>query len=76
MKRFHKCTCISNDFEAKVAEELGDNIVYATNNVLHTFLKIFPVVKCLPCFSIIADTGKRAENFRVTEVTFLHDFCR
>ena len=33
--------------------------VYDTNNVLHTFLKIFVVVKCLPCFIIIADTGKR-----------------
>ena len=40
-----------------LSRQLGDNIVTVTNNVLHTFLKIFAVVKCLPCFPIIADTG-------------------
>ena len=56
--------------------KLGDNIVTVTKNSFHTFLKIFAVVKCLPCFSIIADTGKLKENFRMTKVTFLHDVCR
>ena len=56
--------------------KLGDNKVTVTNNILHTFLKISAVVKCLPCFSIIADTGKPAENFRMMNVIFLHDFCR
>ena len=46
---------------------LGDNIVNVTNNVLHTFLKIFAVVKMLPCFTIVADTGKLTENFRNDE---------
>ena len=55
--------------------KLGDNIVTVTNNVLHTFLKIFAVVTVLPCFTIIADTGKLTENVRMTKVTFLHDFC-
>ena len=50
-------------------------IVTVTNNVLHTFLKIFAVVKCLPCFQIIADTGKLIKNFRITKGTFLHEFC-
>ena len=46
------------------SKKLGDNIVTVTNNnVIHTFLKIFAVVKCLPCFTIIADTGKLKENF-------------
>ena len=49
---------------------LVDNIVNVTNNVLHTFLKIFAVVKCLPCFTIIADTAKLTENFRMTKVQF------
>ena len=56
--------------------KLGDNIVTVTNNFFHNFLKIFAVVKCLLCFSIIADTGKLKENFRMTKVTFLHDVCR
>ena len=59
--------------------KLGDNIVrpYCYKQLFfHTFFKIFAVVKCLPCFSIIADTGKLKENFRMTKVTFLHDFCR
>ena len=55
--------------------KLGDNIVTVTNNVLHTFLKIFAVVKCLPCFPIIVDTGKLIKNFRITKGTFLHEFC-
>ena len=58
------------------SNKLGDNIVTVTNNVLHTFLKIFAVVKCLPCFTIIADTGKLTEIFRMTHVTLLHGFCR
>ena len=58
------------------SNKLGDNIVIVTNNVLHTFMKIFAIVKYLPCFTIIADTGKFTENFRMTEVAFLHDFCR
>ena len=37
-----------------LSRKLGDNIVTVTNNVLHTFLKIFAVVKCFPCFPIIA----------------------
>ena len=46
----HKFTCIYHDFDATVVKQkLGDNIVTVTNNVLHTFLKIFAVVKCLPC---------------------------
>ena len=44
------------------SKKLGDNIVTDTNNVLHTFLKIFAVVKCLPCFTIIADTGKLSHD--------------
>ena len=58
------------------SNKLGDNIVTVTNNVLHTFLKMFAVVKCFACFTIIADTGKLAGKFRMTKVTFLHDFCR
>ena len=58
-----------------LSRKLGDNIVTVTNNVLHTFLKIFAVVKCLPCFPIIADTGKLIKNFRITKGTFLHEFC-
>ena len=79
MKVFRNFTCINNDFEATVVQQkLGDNIVIVTvtNNVLHTFLTIFAVVKFLPCFTIIADTDKFTENFRMTKVTFLHDFCR
>ena len=34
--------------------KLGDNIATVTNNFFHTFLKNVAVVKCLPCFSIIA----------------------
>ena len=68
-------TCIYHDFDATVVKQkLGDNIVTVTNNVLHTFLKIFAVVKCLPCFPIIADTGTLIKNFRKTKGTFLHDF--
>ena len=61
--------------QKSLRNKLGDNIVTVTNNVLHTFLKFFAVVKVLPCFSIIADTGKLKENFCMTKVTFLHDFC-
>ena len=62
--------------QKSLRNKLGDTIVTVTNNVLHTFLKIFAVVKFLPCFTIIGDTGKLKENFRMTKVTFLHDFCR
>ena len=58
-----------------LSRKLGENIVTVTNNVLHTFLKIFAVVQCLPCFPIIADTGKLIKNFRITKGTFLHKFC-
>ena len=58
-----------------LSRKSGDNIVTVTNNVLHTFLKIFAVVKLLPCFPIIADTGKFIKNFRITKGTFLHEFC-
>ena len=40
-----------------LSRKLGDNVVTVTNNVLHTLLKIFTIVKFLPCFPIIADTG-------------------
>ena len=56
--------------------KLADNIVTVTNNLLHTFLKIFAVVKFFTCFTIIADTGELTENVRMTKVTFLHDFFR
>ena len=76
MNVFQKFTCIYHDFDATVvSRKLGDNIVTVTNNVLHTFLKIFAVVKCLPCFPIIADTGKLIKNCRITKGTFLHEFC-
>ena len=61
--------------EQLLSRKLGDNIVTVKNNVLHTFLKIVAVVKCLPCFTIIADTGKHINNFRITKGTFLHEFC-
>ena len=77
MKVFRNFTRINNDFEATVVQQkLDDNIVTDTNNVLHIFLKIFVGMKCLPCFTIIADTGKLKGNFRMTKVTFLHEFCR
>ena len=38
----------------------------------HTFLKIFAVMSCFPCFTTIGDTGKLTENFRITKVTFLY----
>ena len=41
-----------------ISRKLSDNIVTVTNNVLHTFLKIFAVVKFLLCFPIIAYTGR------------------
>ena len=81
MNVFHNFTCIYHDFDATVvSRKLGDNIVtnsYATvtNNVLHTFLKIFAVVKCLPCFPFNADTGTLIKNFRITKGTYLHEFC-
>ena len=72
----HNFTCIYHDFDATVVKQkLGDNIVTVTNNVLNTFLKIFAVVKCLPCFLIIADTGTLINNFRIRKGTFLHEFC-
>ena len=77
MNVFHNFTCIYHDFDATVvtlSRKFGDNIVTVTNNVLHTFLKIFAIVKFLPCFPIIADTGKLIKNFRITK-PFLHEFC-
>ena len=58
-----------------LSRNVGDNIVTVTNNVLHTFLKIFAVVKNFPCFPVIADTGILIKNFRITKGTFLHEFC-
>ena len=58
MNVLHNFTCIYHDFDATVVKQkLGDTIVTVTNNVLHTYLTIFAVVKCLPCFPSIADTG-------------------
>ena len=72
----HNFTCIYHDFDATVVKQkLGDNIVSVTNNVLHTFLTIFAVVKFLPCFASIADTGTLIKNFRITKGTFLQEFC-
>ena len=78
MKGVHNFTGVSAMIlkQKSLRNKLGDNIVTVTNNVFHTFLKIFAIVKFLPCFSIIAATGKLAENFRMTKVTCLHDFCR
>ena len=71
MNVFHNFTCIYHDFDGTVIKQkLGDNIVTVTNNVLHTFLKIFAVVKFLPCFPIIADTGKLIKNFCIMKGTF------
>ena len=76
MNVLHNFTCIYHDFDATVVKQkLGDNIVTVTNNVLHTFLKIFAVVKFLPCFPIIADTGTLIKNFRITKGTFLTSFA-
>ena len=76
MNVLHNFTCIYHDFDATVVKQkLGDNIVTVTNNVLHTILTIFAVVKFLPCFPIIADTGTLIKNFRITKGTFLHEFC-
>ena len=76
MNVLHNVTCIYHDVDATVVKQtLGDNIVTVTNNVLHTFLKIFAVVKFLPCFPIIDDTGTLIKNFRITKGTFLHEFC-
>ena len=76
MNVLHNFTCIYHDFDATVVKQkLGDNIVTVTNNVLHTFLKIFAVVKLLPYFPIIADTGTLIKNFRITKGTLLHEFC-
>ena len=76
MNVFHNFTCMYHDFDATVvSRKLGDNIVTVTNNVLHTFLKIFAVVKCLPCSPFNADTGTLIKNFRITKGTFLHEFC-
>ena len=72
----HNFTCVYHDIDATVVKQkLGDNIVTVTNNVLHTFLTIFAVVKSLPCFPSIADTGTLIKNFRITKGTFLHEFC-
>ena len=44
--------------------------------VTTTVLKIIAVVSFPPCFTIIDDTDKLMENFRITKLTFLHDSCR
>ena len=76
MNVLHNFTCIYHDFDATVVKQkLGDNIVTVTNNVLHTFLTIFAVVKCLPCLPSIADTGTIIKNVRIAKGTFLHEFC-
>ena len=76
MNVFHNVTCIYHDFDATVvSRKLGDNIVPVTNNVLHTFLKIFAAVKFLPCFPFNADTGTLIKNFHITMGSFLHEFC-
>ena len=54
---------------------LGDNIVTVTNVLTHIF-EDFRSYEFSPCFTIIGDTGKLMENFRITKVTFLHDVCR
>ena len=58
------------------SNKLGDNIVTVTNNVLAHIFEDFRSCEFFPCFTIIGDSGKRMENFRMTKVTFLHDFCR
>ena len=55
---------------------LGDNIVTVTNNVLTHICEDFRSYEFSPCFTIIGDTGKLIENFRITKLTFLHDVCR
>ena len=76
MNVLHNFTCIYHDFDTTVVKQkLGDNIVTVTNNVLHTFLTIFAVVKFLPCFPSIADAGTLIKNFPITKGTFLHEFC-
>ena len=63
--------------QQSVCNKLGDNIVtYCYKKRLHTLLKSFAIVNVLPCFTIIGYSGKLMENFRITKVTFLHDFCR
>ena len=54
---------------------LGDNVVTVTNNVLTHIFEDFRSYEFFPCFTIIGDTGKLMENFRITKVTFLHDVC-
>ena len=58
------------------SKKLGDNIGTVTNNVLMHIFEDFPSCEFFPCFTIIGDTGKLMENFRITKGTFLHDFCR
>ena len=58
------------------SNKLGDNIVTVTNNFLTHSCEDFPSYEFFPCFTIIGDTGKRMEKFRITKVTFLHDVCR
>ena len=73
MNVLHNFTCIYHDFDATVVKQkLGDNIVTVTNNVLHTFLTIFAVVKFVPCFPSIADTGTLFKDLHITEGTLLH----
>ena len=60
MNVLHNFTCIYHDFDATVVKQkLGDNIVTVTNNVLHTFLKIFAVVK----FFMMKGPDKEASVF-------------
>ena len=55
------------------SNKLGDNIVTVTNNVVTHIFEDFRSL--FPCFTIIGDTGKLMENFRITKVAFLHDVC-
>ena len=54
----------------------GDNIVNVTNNILTNIFEDFRSCEFFPCFTIIGDTGTLMENFRITKVAFLHEFCR
>ena len=63
--------------QLSLSNTLGDTVVTVTNNVLRHILKIFAVmIEFCPCFTIIGDTGKLMETFRITKVTFLNDVCR
>ena len=62
--------------QLSLSNKLGDNIVTVTNDVLTHIFEDFRSCEFFPFFTIIGDTGKRFENFRITKVTFLHDVCR